>query len=114
MAAVPKPLYRGRPGTSVGTLYTCSNTAGRWAIIKNIVIANTTASAATITIYTVATGGSPSDDNVLVKELEVKGRSVVVLDVAVPLSENETIRALQGTAGAICLTIGGVEYTPPE
>lgn len=114
MSAVPKTLYRGRPSTSVGTLYTSPNTSGRWAIIKNIVLSNLTASSATITLYTVASGGSPSDDNALMKELPVAARSIVVFDVALPLSEGETLRGLQGTSGAISVTVGGVEYTPPE
>ncbi len=114
MAAVPKTLYRGRPGTAVGTLYTAVNTADHWTIIRNIIFTNTTASEAKITLYTVPSGGSPSDDNVLVKELPIPARTTVPFDLALPLSENETLRGLQTTSGAVCVTVGGVEYSPPE
>lgn len=103
----PKKFYTGQPGTSAGTLYTAP--ASTTAIIKNILICNTTGSAATVTLNFVASGGSAAASNQIMSSLEVAGNNTVAFDLSGVLSTGDFISALQGTSSAITLHITGVE-----
>ena len=106
-----KNLYRGQPATSIGTLYTVTNTNDYYTIVKNIIVCNTTNTTATFDLHTVASGGTAAATNQVFSDFAVQGDETVSIAVSLVLAKNETIQALQVTSGALTLTICGVEYT---
>ena len=106
-----KNLYRGQPATSIGTLYTVTNTNDYYTIVKNIIVCNTTNTTATFDLHTVATGGTAAATNQVFSDFAVQGDETVSIDVSMVLAKNETVQALQVTSGALTLTVSGVEYT---
>ena len=110
--ASPRQLYQGQPGTTVGTLYTAPAASANvtspsaTAYITEIVIANTTASAATISLYI---GGSAAA-NAILSGLSIAANDTKILTgLKTAIPAGATIQALQGTAAAITLTLSGVE-----
>lgn len=99
MADTLKKLYRGQPGTANATLYTVP--ASTKTIIKSVTIANTSASAATITLKA---GGQ-----VFVPGMSIDANSIVVINDVGILEAGELIEGLQGTASAISVWISGME-----
>ncbi len=104
----PKQMYVGQPGTSDTLLYTAP--AGG-AIIKEIVVSNTTGTAATVSLAYPA-GASAVD----AAEADLFGYSVPANDTrtfprAQVLTSGQTIRALQGTSSALTVHISGVEIS---
>ena len=106
-----KNLYRGQPATSIGTLYTVTNTNDYYTIVKNIIVCNTTNTTATFDLHTVASGGTAAATNQVFSDFAVQGDEAVSIDVSMVLAKNETVQALQVTSGALTLTVSGVEYT---
>jgi hypothetical protein len=106
-----KSLYRGQPATSIGTLYTVTNTNDYYTIVKNIIVCNTTNTTATFDLHTVASGGTAGVTNQVFSDFAVQGDETVSIDVSMVLAKNETVQALQVTSGALTLTVSGVEYT---
>lgn len=104
-----RQLAQAQPGTSAGTLYTVP--AATSTVVKQIVIANTTATAATVSIRLVPSGGSPGVGNSVAEAVSVAANTSQTLDLTQTLPTGAFISALQGTASAITLTISGVEIT---
>ncbi|KTR27890.1 hypothetical protein RSA11_04295 [Exiguobacterium indicum] len=99
MATLAKKLYIGTPGTTSATLYTVP--ASTTAILKNIVLSNTTATAAIITI---GVGGK----NILTN-YTVAANDTAVIDLSLVLSATDTVTGVQTTASAINVFLSGVE-----
>lgn len=107
-AYAPKQMYFGQPGTSDTLLYTAP--AGG-AIIKEIVVTNTTATPATISI-----GYPAGASGVDAAEGDLSAHSVAANDTksfprSQVLTSGQTIRGLQGTSSAITVHISGVEIS---
>lgn len=101
---IPVRVYGpAQPGTSTGVLATVP-TSKRW-VIKQIVMANTTNTAATITL---GLNGTAAADQV-VPEITVQPNTVETLDCSIVLETTETIDGLQGTSAAVTVTINVVE-----
>lgn len=108
MANTPKRLYTGQPATTIQTLYTVP--ASTKTIVKNIVLANTTVTDATVDIHLVPNGGTAGATNKIVPTYLVPANNTVVIDFSAALdTAGDTIQALQGTSGAITVYISGVE-----
>lgn len=103
----PKKLYTGQPATSAATIYTAP--ASTTTIIKNILICNTTASSATVTLNLVASGGSAAANNRILSTYSVNANDTVAIDLSGILATGDFISAVQGTSSAITLHITGVE-----
>lgn len=103
----PKKLYTGQPGTSATTLYTAP--ASTTTIVKNIIVCNTTSSAATLTLSLVASGGSAGATNRIMSSLNILPNDTVLFELSGVLSTGDFISALQGTSGSLTLHISGVE-----
>lgn len=103
----PKKLYTGQPGTAATTLYTAP--ASTTSLIKNIIICNTTSSAATLTLSLVPSGGSAGVTNRIMSSLNISANDTVAMDLSGVLSTGDFISALQGTSGSLTLHITGVE-----
>lgn len=106
MANAPKSLYTGQPGTTNGTLYT--SPASTKTIVKNIIFCNTTASAATITLNAVPSGGSATAANRFISAYSVAAGNTIVIDFSFVLETGDTLQGLQGTSAAITTLISGV------
>lgn len=99
-----KRLYGpAQPGTVTGVLATVT-TDKRWTA-KQVVLANTSASAATVTL---GIGGTAAAQRI-VPGLSIAGNAVVVIDMTLVLTSGEAIHGIQGTASAITVQISGVE-----
>lgn len=107
MPNTPKRIYIGQPGTAIGTLYTVP--ASTNTIIKNIMLCNTTAIDATLTIHFVPSAGTAGVTNKVISTYTVKANDTVVIDLSAVLSAGDTVQALQGTASAITTYLSGVE-----
>lgn len=104
MAVTEDRLYGpAQPGTVTGVLYTVPGATA--AVIKQIIVANTTASVATITL---GVNGSAAADAILF-EVEVEANETYTLDTSLPLATAETIDGLQGTSAALTVSISGYE-----
>lgn len=104
MTGLPALLYQGQPGTSVATVFT--NQAQK-VKVKEILLANTTTSAKTVTIHRVPKGGTAGVANQIVPGITVPGNGVVALGINTLLEAGDFLAALQGTASAITVTISG-------
>jgi kynurenine formamidase len=107
LTTTPKRLYVGQPGTSLGTLYTVP--ANTKTIVKNIILTNTTGTAANVTIHFVPNGGSADATNKIISSYTVNTNDTVVIDLSSVLETGDTIQAIQGTANAITVYVSGVE-----
>jgi hypothetical protein len=94
--------------TSASTaLYTVPT--GYTAIIKQIVVTNTTGTAATFTMYI----GAASAGNALFSGTSVAANDTVIINLSQVLGTGEILRALSGTNAALNLTVSGVENDGP-
>lgn len=101
-------LYQGQPGTSVATLYTVP--ASTDVRVTEIVLCNVTASAATVSISAVPSGGTAGVTNRLIDTLPVAAHETAVIGLSTYLTTGDFIAALQGTSGAVTCTISGETY----
>lgn len=101
-------LYAGQPSTIEGTLYTVP--ASTNAKVTEVVLCNTSSSPATISLSAVPSGGSAGNSNRLIAGLSVSANGIVTLDLSVFLATGDFLSALQGTSGAITVTISGETY----
>lgn len=106
MTDVAKQMYHGTPAAAVADVY--GPTAATKAVIQSVHVTNTTGTQATITVSTGASGVD-TDASRLLAETEVPPRGVLDLATFTVLESGDYITAWQGTAGALTLTISGVE-----
>ena len=109
MPVTAKRFYHAQPGTSNGTLFTAA--AGKTTVVKEIVISNTTGTAATVTLNVVPVAGSATAANRIVAAKSIPANDLVVIALSLVMNENETLQGLQGTSGAITVTVSGVEQS---
>lgn len=96
------------PGTSAASIYTVP--ASTTGVVQTITLCNTTASAATITLYRVPSGGTAGASNMVMNAYSVTAGNTVILDnLRWSLPASSTLQALQGTASAIAIYVDGVE-----
>src|SRR5437870_2744836 len=102
----PKRMYFGTPGITDATAYTAPS-ATPAAIVKQIMMTNTTATAATLSIGLNGTAATAA--NQIVAAVSVPASGVITLDLSLVLITGETLHILQGTASALNVIISGVE-----
>ena len=109
MADVAKKLYEGAPAVTDTLLYTApaTPTTGS-AAVRAIHVANTTAAAATITLGLNA-GAALAAANHFLSAHSVPANGELDWSGFQVIDASGTIRALQGTASALTVTISGVE-----
>ncbi len=115
--ATPTRIYQGQPGTAEGTIYTSPAyaggslyTAGSTTIVKRVVICNTTATAATLTMYLVPSGGTAGVTNMILNALSVAASTTQILDLEQEMNPGDFLAALQSVAGALTVTISGATF----
>ena len=104
-ALLPIKIYQGQPGTTSTLLHTVAS--GKKTIVKNILLCNTTSSDATVSMYF----GTATASNQVLNAYTVKANDTVLVELSGVLDAGDTIRALQGTSGAVTLHVTGVEVT---
>jgi hypothetical protein len=95
--------------TTETTVYTVP--AATSVIIKQVVVANVTATAAVTSLSLVASGGTAGVTNRIYEQVSIPANSTVVFDLAQVLATGGFISVKQGTASAITTTISGVEFS---
>lgn len=107
----PTNMYRGFLADTVGVLYTVPAGTGSYAIIKEVLLCNTTDTATEVTIYTVEDGGSVADNRMIFGNVNIDAYSTVILEMSTVLEEaGATLRGLASIASAITATVSGVEF----
>lgn len=101
----PIKIYQGQPGTTSTLLHTVSS--GKKTIVKNVVICNTTSTAATLSLYF----GAATAANQIMNAYSVRANDTVMVELSAVLDAADVIRALQGTSSALTVHISGVEVT---
>lgn len=101
MAVTPKALVRTTLTASSATLYTVP--AATYAVVTNIILSNTTASAVTTTLV--------FDGVSLLTAVSVPANSTTTIDLRQVLATTKTITGLASTAAAIGCHISGTENT---
>lgn len=97
--ATPKKLYNNKPGTTSATLATA--VSGKTTIVKEITLTNTSATESTVTIS--------FDGTEVIAAKKIPPNDTVIYRLSSVLDQGDLITGLQGTAGAIAVTISGVE-----
>lgn len=110
MQRVPKAITPAQLSTAAGTYYTAP--AGTTATINNLSLTNTTGSPATVTLYSVPSGGSANATNTFLSTYSLAAGQTYVPPQAIglQLAPGSTLQALSGTTSAVTL-VGGVYET---
>jgi hypothetical protein len=118
--ASPRQFYQGQPGTSATTLYTAliqsGNVTGQsaTAYLTEIFATNTTSSPVTLTLSLVPYGGSQGVTNAILYNMTIPANTSGPLDfgqLETYMPAQSFLSASQSVAGAITLTISGVEVS---
>ena len=104
MATTTKALFRGAAATSNTTLYTVPNTSTT-AVVTNILIANTAASAGTFTLNI--------DGIAIASAAAISANGVTTIDLKQVIPANATPKTVSGSASATTINfhISGVEIS---
>lgn len=95
--------------TSASTQFTVGT--GKVNVLKQIVLNNTSATAASVTVYLVASGGTASSANAIVTNLVISANSQIIWSADLPMTAGETLQALASTGTVITATTTGIEVT---
>jgi hypothetical protein len=101
MADTLKSLYRNTLGTSSSALYTAPASPVTTTILRNIILANKTTSAVTVTLDI---GGTQ-----IVPGITINPNSSKFIDLYTIVQAGTAINGVAGTASAIDCTISGME-----
>lgn len=96
--------------TSTHSVY--SPNSGVTAIIKTIVLCNTTASGAAVSVFLDDDGSTYDQSTALIYDFNVMANGTMELDGFYPMNnESGNLAYQQGTANAITITVFGAEIT---
>lgn len=107
----PKTLHRGFISNSAGTLYTAPSGSGLYAIVKELILCNTTGAAVTVSVYSIENGGSVADNRKILSAVSVDAGTTVVFGMSSVLENAATLRAVASAASAVTATVSGVEFS---
>lgn len=103
MAVTPTRVYGpAQPGTSTAVLATVA-ASKRW-IVKQVLLANTTGAAASVTL---GIGGTAAA-NQIVPAVLVPANDVETIDMTLVMTAAETLNGLQGTSAAVTVTVTAI------
>lgn len=94
------------PGTALATHYTVTTPN---AILKDVVIVNTSTVSQTIRLYVVPSGGTAGVANTILYDLDLLPKETKVINLSLILNNGDTIQASASTANVIGVTISGVD-----
>ena|SRR6185312_1712785 len=91
--------------------------SGFYTTTKKVTVTNVTASATTLTMHKVPSGGTPVDTNMIIDALNVPPNTIAGGSLEIFVAENltlnpgDTLQAKAGTATAININISGIQQT---
>ncbi len=104
-----KKLGRSQLGTGSGTtIYTVPT--GQRCEVKDIVVANTSSSSVTCSIYFVPSGSSAADTNAFFGAVNIPGNTTIQWTGNQVLNTGDFIQGVAGTATSITVHASGDEY----
>lgn len=115
MATTPYTLETTQLGATAGQVLLCP--ANQYLTTKKVTVTNTTTNPVTITVYKVASGGTPSSSNLLVNGLTIPGSGTNGGVKEIYEVENQTLLAgdslyaMAGTAAVLNLNVSGILQT---
>ena len=95
-------------GTSASTLYTVTAPATS-AVVKQLLIANYSASSATVTVNIVVLSGTAGNANTVVPAVAIGANSTITLDITQVINVGGFIAALASAGSSINIMISGYE-----
>lgn len=107
MAYTPKRLAQFVATASEATYYTVPATKS--AIVKNVIVANTSASDRTLSLSIVPSGGSAGNSNRIIPGTNIPAGAVVPFDMTQVMNAGDFISAIASAASSLTLTISGME-----
>lgn len=106
-AITPKLLFIGNQQS--GTVYSAPASAGSYAIIKSVNVANTALTNEVFSINLVLAGGNVAVNNVIVGNINMSGNNVFSYETSIVMPAGSTLRVSQVSTN-LTFTISGVEY----
>jgi len=103
----PRRLTQFVAPTSETTQYTVP--ASFFAILKNIVVANTTGLTQTINLSVVPSGGAAGAANRILPGISILGNSVFTMDLSTVMAAGDFVSASASAASSLTVTVSGVE-----
>ena len=94
-------------GTSEAQVFSNSNKC----IIKQIMLANYTATDRTVEIKVIPSGDSTGDQHIIFGDTTVQANTTTVIDLAMVVAASASIRGKASAASAINVHVSGVEVT---
>lgn len=107
----PKTLHRGFVANTASTLYTAPSGASSYAIVKEMILCNTTGTAVTVSVYSIENGGSVADNRKILSAVSIDPGTTVVFSMSSVLENAATLRAVASSASAVTATVSGVEFS---
>jgi hypothetical protein len=116
--AYKKQFFLGMLTGTSATLYTApaaptnANAVGvnPIAIVDKVWLSNTDASARTVTLYVVESGGSVADNRAVMKSVSIPANSTIDIDPAWVIEASGTLRGLADTTLKVTVLVSGTEY----
>jgi hypothetical protein len=113
-----KQFFLGMLTGTSATLYTApaaptnANAVGvnPIAVVERVWISNTDASARTVTLYVVESGGSVADNRAVMKTVSIPANSTVDVEPDWVLEASGTLRGLADTTLKVTVLVSGTEY----
>jgi len=108
---VPKRFYIGPVGNG-SNVYTLTSNVGSYAIVKSIVITNTTmgSTVGSVSVNLIPSGDTSSSNNAVLYSVDVPVGDVVTSDAILVMEPGDSISSI-GYANSECtISIYGVEY----
>lgn len=104
----PKLMYQGND--TAANVYTVSNTATLYSIIKSINICNTSNTTnASASVHILTNGASPSANNKIISNANVIKNDVLYYNTSIVIPANSNIY-ISSSSNTVTFTISGVEY----
>jgi hypothetical protein len=113
-----KQFFLGMLTGTSATLYTApaapanANAVGvnPIAIVDKVWLSNTDASARTVTLYVVESGGAVADNRAVMKSVSIPANSTIDIDPSWVLEASGTLRGLADTTLKVTVLVSGTEY----
>jgi hypothetical protein len=113
-----KQFFLGMLTGTSATLYTApaapanANAVGvnPIAIVDKVWLSNTDASARTVTLYVVESGGSVADNRAVMKSVSIPANSTIDIDPSWVIEASGTLRGLADTTLKVTVLVSGTEY----
>lgn len=95
-------------GTSASSIYTASG-AGTTIAVKQIMVANVSASSVNFSMHVIPTGGIAGSTNLMVPAVAIAPNSFIVIDLDQILTNGDSLSAFASATASINVMVSGYE-----